>query len=58
VIAELFWEDRAAVKAFHDAGLGAGAKDNGAPGPRPYHEHYFGAVSFFFYCCEAWTNTG
>lgn len=34
------------MKAFYEAGLGAGAKDNGAPGHRPYHEHYFGAVSF------------
>lgn len=36
--------DRAAVVAFHRAGLAAGGKDNGAPGLRPvYHEHYFGA---------------
>ena len=36
--------DRAAVDAFHAAGIGAGAEDNGAPGPRPeYHEHYYGA---------------
>ena len=26
--------DRAAVEAFHRAGLAAGGKDNGAPGPR------------------------
>ena len=33
-----------AVKAFHAAGLAAGARDNGAPGPRPdYGPHYFGA---------------
>ena len=26
------------------AALGAGGRDNGAPGPRPhYHEHYYGA---------------
>lgn len=36
--------DRAAVAAFHEAGLGAGGNDHGAPGLRPaYHEHYFGA---------------
>jgi catechol 2,3-dioxygenase-like lactoylglutathione lyase family enzyme len=36
--------DRASVAAFHGAALGAGGKENGAPGPRPiYHEHYFGA---------------
>lgn len=37
-------KDRASVDAFHAAALGAGGKDNGAPGPRPhYHEHYYGA---------------
>lgn len=36
--------NRAAVAAFHQAGLAAGGQDNGAPGLRPiYHEHYFGA---------------
>jgi catechol 2,3-dioxygenase-like lactoylglutathione lyase family enzyme len=35
---------RDAVKAFYEAALAAGAKDNGPPGPRPhYHQHYFGA---------------
>jgi catechol 2,3-dioxygenase-like lactoylglutathione lyase family enzyme len=35
---------RALVRAFHDAALAAGGKDNGAPGVRPhYHEHYYGA---------------
>jgi catechol 2,3-dioxygenase-like lactoylglutathione lyase family enzyme len=35
---------RAAVDAFHAAAIGAGGRDNGAPGPRPhYHEHYYGA---------------
>jgi catechol 2,3-dioxygenase-like lactoylglutathione lyase family enzyme len=35
---------RAAVDSFHEAALGAGGRDNGAPGPRPhYHEHYYGA---------------
>jgi catechol 2,3-dioxygenase-like lactoylglutathione lyase family enzyme len=29
-------EDRAAVDAFHAAGLGAGHRDNGAPGVRDY----------------------
>jgi catechol 2,3-dioxygenase-like lactoylglutathione lyase family enzyme len=33
-----------AVKAFHAAGLAAGARDNGAPGLRPdYGPNYFGA---------------
>ncbi len=36
--------DRAAVDAFHAAGLAAGAKDHGAPGERPqYHPGYYGA---------------
>ena len=35
---------RAAVDAFYQEAIAAGAKDNGAPGPRPhYHEHYYGA---------------
>lgn len=35
---------RAQVDAFYQAALAAGARDNGAPGPRPhYHEHYYGA---------------
>jgi len=37
-------KDRAAVDAFHRAALAAGARDNGAPGPRPqYHRGYYGA---------------
>lgn len=36
--------DRAAVDAFHAAGLAHGGRDDGPPGPRPqYHEHYYGA---------------
>lgn len=36
--------DAAQVAAFHAAGLAAGGKDNGAPGPRPhYHEGYYAA---------------
>ena len=32
------------VRAFHDAALKAGGRDNGAPGPRPiYHAGYYGA---------------
>jgi catechol 2,3-dioxygenase-like lactoylglutathione lyase family enzyme len=32
------------VRAFHRAGLEAGGRDNGPPGPRPqYHPRYFGA---------------
>jgi catechol 2,3-dioxygenase-like lactoylglutathione lyase family enzyme len=35
---------RAAVDAFHRAGLGAGGRDNGAPGLRAiYHPNYYGA---------------
>jgi catechol 2,3-dioxygenase-like lactoylglutathione lyase family enzyme len=37
-------ERRADVDAFHKAALGAGGKDNGAPGMRPnYHPNYYGA---------------
>lgn len=36
--------DRKAVDRFHQEGLKAGGKDNGAPGLRPhYHENYYGA---------------
>ncbi|HTJ45034.1 MAG TPA: VOC family protein [Kofleriaceae bacterium] len=35
---------RSIVKAFYDAAIAAGGKDNGPPGVRPhYHEHYYGA---------------
>ena len=35
---------RAQVRAFYEAAIAAGGKDNGAPGLRPhYHEHYYGA---------------
>ena len=35
--------DKAAVQAFYDAALAAGASDDGAPGPRPdYGPAYFG----------------
>ncbi len=35
---------RADVRAFYEAAIAAGGKDNGAPGVRPqYHEHYYGA---------------
>jgi catechol 2,3-dioxygenase-like lactoylglutathione lyase family enzyme len=34
---------RASVRAFYDAAIAAGGKDNGAPGVRPhYHQHYYG----------------
>jgi catechol 2,3-dioxygenase-like lactoylglutathione lyase family enzyme len=36
-------EDRSTVDAFYEAAMGAGAKDNGAPGLRHYHENYYGA---------------
>jgi catechol 2,3-dioxygenase-like lactoylglutathione lyase family enzyme len=36
--------DHRSVERFHAAGLGAGGKDNGAPGPRPdYGPTYFAA---------------
>ena len=36
--------DRATVRAFYDAALVAGGRDNGAPGLRPdYHANYYGA---------------
>lgn len=36
--------DRAAVDAFHEAGLAAGGTDNGAPGERAhYHPGYYAA---------------
>ena len=35
--------DHATVDAFHAAALAAGGRDNGAPGPRDYHHHYYGA---------------
>lgn len=38
--------NRARVRAFHEAALAAGGKDNGAPGLRPqYHPHYYGAFA-------------
>jgi catechol 2,3-dioxygenase-like lactoylglutathione lyase family enzyme len=37
-------EDRAKVRAFHEAALKAGGKDNGPPGIREhYHPNYYGA---------------
>src|ERR1700730_8059637 len=39
--------DRATVKAFYDAAIAAGGRDNGAPGLRPqYHQNYYGAFIF------------
>lgn len=36
--------DRAQVRAFYEAAIAAGAKDNGPPGLRPhYHPNYYGA---------------
>ena len=36
--------DRKAVRAFYEAALAAGAKDNGKPGTRKeYHPNYYGA---------------
>jgi catechol 2,3-dioxygenase-like lactoylglutathione lyase family enzyme len=37
-------DSRAEVRAFHEAALRAGGRDNGAPGLRPqYHPSYYGA---------------
>jgi catechol 2,3-dioxygenase-like lactoylglutathione lyase family enzyme len=37
-------DNRSLVDAFHKAALAAGARDNGAPGLRPYyHPDYYGA---------------
>jgi catechol 2,3-dioxygenase-like lactoylglutathione lyase family enzyme len=37
-------KDRAQVRAFYEAALASGAKDNGPPGLRPhYHANYYGA---------------
>ncbi|OQP85454.1 glyoxalase [Xanthomonas phaseoli pv. syngonii LMG 9055] len=35
--------DVAMVHAFHQAALAHGGRDNGMPGPRPYHPHYYAA---------------
>jgi catechol 2,3-dioxygenase-like lactoylglutathione lyase family enzyme len=35
--------DADAVRRFHEAGLAAGGRDNGAPGERKYHPGYFAA---------------
>jgi catechol 2,3-dioxygenase-like lactoylglutathione lyase family enzyme len=35
--------DRATVDRFYHAALAAGGRDNGAPGIRPYHPHYYAA---------------
>lgn len=39
----LLAKDRAAVDAFHEAALGAGGKDEGAPGPRPAAPNLYAA---------------
>lgn len=36
-------QDEAMVQAFHQAALKHGGRDNGAPGPRPYHPGYYAA---------------
>jgi catechol 2,3-dioxygenase-like lactoylglutathione lyase family enzyme len=35
--------DRETVHAFHRAALGAGGRENGVPGERPYHPGYYAA---------------
>jgi predicted lactoylglutathione lyase len=43
----LMAETRAEVRAFHEAALAAGGRDNGGPGLRPhYHPNYYGAFVF------------
>ncbi len=36
-------KDQATVDRFHAAAVAAGGKDNGPPGPRPYHPGYYAA---------------
>lgn len=36
-------KDQETVQRFHRAAIAAGGKDNGAPGPRPYHPGYYAA---------------
>ncbi|NMM99704.1 Glyoxalase/bleomycin resistance protein/dioxygenase [Bifidobacterium sp. DSM 109958] len=36
-------ESERAVREFHAAALAAGGRDNGGPGPRPYHPGYYSA---------------
>lgn len=36
-------DTRAAVDAFHAAAMSAGAVDEGGPGLRPYHAHFYAA---------------
>ena len=36
-------QSRAAVDAFHAAALARGGMDEGAPGLRPFHEHFYAA---------------
>ena len=36
-------KDRTVVDRFHGAAVAAGGKDNGPPGPRPYHPGYYAA---------------
>ena len=38
--------DHAQVDKFHYEALKAGGKDNGTPGPRPYHANYYAAFIF------------
>jgi catechol 2,3-dioxygenase-like lactoylglutathione lyase family enzyme len=35
--------DEETVQRFHEAGLGAGGRDNGGPGERDYHPGYYSA---------------
>jgi catechol 2,3-dioxygenase-like lactoylglutathione lyase family enzyme len=37
--------DEATVQRFHEAALGTGGRDNGAPGERDYHPGYYAAYA-------------
>jgi catechol 2,3-dioxygenase-like lactoylglutathione lyase family enzyme len=38
-------DDEETVRRFHEAALGAGGRDNGAPGERDYHPGYYAAYA-------------
>jgi hypothetical protein len=42
-----FQADRETVERFHEAGLAAGGRDNGASGERPYYPGYYGAYLLY-----------
>ena len=42
--AQACFTDKKLVRAFHDAAMKAGAKDNGPPGPRPQYVWFYYAA--------------